>query len=332
MTTPAAPSGNGASQATQKPAAPTPTRDTATGPQTPAPASNGQPRSPDGKYAEKPREAAPPIIDDDPEFDFGHAKLKKRAAWQEIQRGRDATKLLTLAQKEKSEAIKLKAERDAAFEKAKSSGDLGEILRLLQLPAEQEKALISKYVHGKFVEPLQLTEEQRRLREVEAENAKFKAEAEERSKRDAETKRQADVAEAGKALEAELLGAAKAGRIPGAEEQGTPGAITAIRRVAEKMQHFAARGIELTPEQAVPLVREDIGRETSRFVKTADIGELQALWGKEAFRAHAMRIIEWANALVSPKVTTQAKPRVVAPTESKKTMTPQQFLELQKGK
>lgn len=327
-TTPApAPTGNGAA-ATQTPAAPAaPKKDTATGPQTPA--TGEQPRRPDGKYDTKPKDAAaPPPVDEDPEIDLGGVKMRRRAALSEIERGRQASKLLAQAQKAQAEAQRLNSARDSAIAKAKAAGDIGEVIRLLDLPPDQERALITKYVHSKFVEPQQLTEEQRRLRELEAERDKLKADADARAKAETDAKRKAEIAEAGKGLESELLEAAKAGKIPGAGEPGSPAAVAALKRVAAKLDFYAEKGLDISVDQAVGLVRQDIAQDMAPYIMSSDIGELREVMGPAAFRAHMERMLDYAQSLVRPKQEAP-KPRQPAapPAESKKTLTPQEFLE-----
>ncbi len=309
---------NGSATKGQAPAAPAPTKDIATGNQLPGAPSRGT----DGKFLPragdveaKPPEAKAKLRIRDQEYD-------EDAAHSMIERGKQAGRLLTESQK-RVDAAEAKERADTERRRrVKESGDLSGVFEGLDLTAEQERDILAKYLYGKHLEPAQMTEEQRAAREHQK-----RAEAAEGKLKDIETKaavaeQQRAAIEARGALEKELLDAAKAGRIPGG--------MTAVRRVARKMEELEKRDLSVPLEQVVASVREDVGRETGEFVESADIAELKELWGEKAFKAHARKVQSYLLGQLRPGPTGPAAPtrQPMAQKPSQK-LTPQQFLDMQ---
>lgn len=312
---------NGSSGAPQAPVV-APVKPDATGPQTPA---KGAVRGPDGKFA-KPEAPAPEAPPEKRKVRIRDVELDEDAAWAELQRGRQAGRLLTEAQKRATAAEA--REKAYADRRTRAREDLGAILEDLELTPEQERELLSRRLYAKHIEPSQLTEEQRALREANEKLARYEAEkktTEEKSAADAQ-KRAADHAK--ESLATELHEAAKAGRIPGAEP-GKPGGALAIRRIAEKMLAGETAGHTIPLAVAVAAVRDDLARDTLHFVSSAPLAERKELWGEEAFRSEEKLWREHFLAkLKSPAAPVQPARAVPGISNgSPKRLTPQEFKE-----
>jgi hypothetical protein len=296
---------NGSAAATTQPAAPAPSRDVATGPQTP-------PRGADGKFA--PRDEQAPI-DEDPEIDFGDMKLRRSQAKAELARARHASRLLTEAEKRAKAADE--SEKRYAERRTRAKEDISVLFEDLGLTPEQERALLSKHLYSKHIEPTQLTEEQRELRAAQAKLSRYEAE-----KKAAGEKAQKEEAarlhnEEAAALEQEILEAAKAGRIPSAR--------AAVRRIAAKLEQFESRGLSLPLEQVAAVVREEVGRETGEWVQAASIEERRELWGEPTFKAEEKK---WRDYFLAKLKTPPPPPSRHVPQEpsgERQKLTPQEF-------
>lgn len=319
-----APASNGAApKAATTPAAPAPSKDTATGPQT----SSGPGRGPDGKFTSGTTAPPAPVHDEDPEVDLGDRKLRRSALNSELARARQASKLLAEADKRARAAEE--REKSWAERESKAKEDIGHLLDGLGLSAEQEKALLAKRLYSRHIEPEQMTEEQRKLREYEQKLSAY--EADKKAREDADKKAADDKAhaEASAALEAEILQAANAGKLPGAEPNA-PGRAAVIRKVAAKMAMYEGRNLNVPLEQVVSVVREETGRETGAFVASASVDELRELWGPEAFNKHAREVTNWVLAKLKSKANPAgpvSKPRAAPAPQTPERMTPQQFQE-----
>jgi colicin import membrane protein len=300
---------NGSTAVTTQPAAPAPTKDVATGPQT----TEGPVRGPDGKFV--PRDGQP-AVDEDPEIDFGDMKLRRSQAKAELARARHASRLLTEAEKRARAADD--AEKRHAERRAKAKEDISVLFEDLGLTPEQERALLSKHLYSKHIEPTQLTEEQRELRAAQAKLSQYEAEkqaaAEKARKEEAARLHNEEAA----ALEQEILEAAKAGRIPSAR--------AAVRRIAAKLEQFESRGLSLPLEQVAAVVREEVGRETGEWVQAASIEERRELWGEPTFKAEEKKWRDYflAKLKTPPMSASRPAPQEETGAERQK-LTPQEF-------
>jgi hypothetical protein len=236
-------------------------------------------------------------------------------------RGRSSSKALTESMKRAAAAEQIEKDHAARRQRIKEKGDFGAALEGLDLTPQQEEEMIAKYLYSRHIEPKQLTDDQRALRDLQkrAEAAESKLKAEEDTRSKAESLRVAKQEAA--SLETEILEAAKAGRIPGDK--------AAIRRIAAKMEMLESKGMRLPIEQVAAVVRDDVGRETGEFVASASLEELKDLWGDAVFKTHARKMRDYLLAQLKPGPTGPTIKARPDPTQRPKgPMTPQQFLEI----
>ena len=310
-----------ATAAAPAPAAPAPTNG-ATSPEALAPTntnvapapqpgqSNGteRPRDDKGRFAatDVPENGSPslakPPEPEDPEYDLGDGwgRKKRSQLLRELGVVKNTTKLVTESERRASEAKKIREEaeaekkRHAALRERLANGDDSALDELLSdLPLEKQRALLTNRVYSRFIEPEQMTAEQKELaalkkqladRESSERTAKEKAEAE-AAHVESEKMRQ----EAADSLEKQFLGLAQSGKIPGFDpkEPGSFGSKLAMRRFAELMEAFDAKGLSPEPEVVAERVRFVLGRDTSHFNQSTPLPQRKELWGDEAFAAEA---------------------------------------------
>jgi hypothetical protein len=300
---PAATPTNGAASKTTTPATSPPIKDTSTGPQTPT--------------ESKARAEAP--VDDDPEIDFGDTKLRRSAAKRELERGRNAGRLLQEAEKRNKAA----EAREKAYEDRKSKKDIAAVVEEWGLSAEEERQLLSERLYSRHIAPEQMTPEQRELAEAKA----WRAERESKDKKAAEAaaaKRKESISlEEGKKLHAELIAAAEAGKIPKSR--------SVIKRIMDKAIAFDSRGMELPLEQLATLVREDLANDVGEYTDATTIEERKAMLGKDRFKAEEKKWLDHFHGqlrTVTPVTqSVRAPPQRASDGKFKRdTFTPQEFL------
>jgi hypothetical protein len=282
-----------------------------------------QSRDDAGRYA-KGEAPAPKTPDEDPEFDLGDRKMKRSALMSELGRARNASKILTEAQQRAAKAEALEKAHQERTSNLKGGGPKALVKHLSELgySTDEIREQLSGVLYSEFIEPEQLTAEQRRIRDLEARLSEREA----AEKSAAEKQRLADeeksTAEAAASLEAEFSEAIKSG--------GLPPTKAAVRAVAAELARFEDRGISLSLDEAVRRVRERVGQDTGEYVASASLDELRALWGDKATSALLNKVLAWANAQVRSPTGPAARPqpRPVAQTGERKRLTPQQFDDL----
>lgn len=280
--TPAAPAPNGSS-GSQAPAGAAPKTDVATGQQKPVAPQGAPVRGPDGKFT-KPGEPAP-AEPAKPKLRVKDLELDEDAAYSEIQRGRQASKHLTEAQKrmEKAEALEAKrAERFKAYREDPDAffSDLGID------DAEERAKWASQYLYKKHIEPSQMSAEQRRIAELEQKLAgeeKRKAE-EARQVEEAETQR--EQAAQAQNLKAELRSLIESGAMPKHP--------AAVKRVAEKIRAAEAKGLSISAPDAWASVQDEFRGDTGKYLEASSIDDLRRDMSPAAFKAHITKVIKFA--------------------------------------
>lgn len=138
--------------------------------------------------------------------------------------------------------------------------------------AERVRSAMEKYYKAKFIDPEEMTPEQKRIAELEEENRKFKSE---REKEESERRTKAEQEEFNKELELtqkELIEAM--------EKAGLARDKFNLSRVAFHYRNLASKGIEPTPERVAIKVNEEFDRVlTSRVDRCKSPDELVALLG-----------------------------------------------------
>lgn len=249
-------------------------------------------------------------------------ELEEEAAYREIQRGRQSTKLMTEAQRrfEAAEAKeKAQAERGQRYKT-----DLSEFFKDQGFNADDAKRLASEYLYKNVIEPAEMSPEARRIRELEA-KLKEKAEAEESQKKTAESAEQERMTkEQAQALEHELIEAMEGGVLPKDK--------SFVGLVSGEMAKFAERGVDISVAQGVKLAEEKLGRLGGKVLASADVDQLAAWLGKENFQQVALKFLSWsrtklAGAQSQPQQRTQ-QPQ--ATSAQRKKLTPQEWWEAQR--
>lgn len=292
--------------------------DTATGPQTP-----GQPRGQDGKFAPK---AGEQHVDDDPEIDLGDVKLKKSQLKAELGRARSFSKQVTEVQKRAAQAEAIeKAHRERMEALKKDPKNIAKLLREAGLDDNGVRAALMDLTYSEVVEPEQLTAEQKRIRQLEAEAAERKARDDAEAEKTTKAEQEKADLEAQTALEQEIVAALEAGKVPNSK--------AAIRRISQKMAQLETRGIHLPVDQVALLVKREIGSEMAEFLLATDIPGIIELAGKDAAKKLFGDLAKWAAAQRQPGAIAQPpKPKVQAPAPSDSKLTPQQFDELMRSR
>lgn len=318
------------------PVAPAPAGATATSAQMPAPQHNGngangksqlpvqQPgRDDKGRFApqEGPAQGGPPLPK--AKLRIRDLELDEDAAYNEITRARQATRMLTAAQKSAAEAAELRKVYDAQRAKAKAGDESALDEFLSELSPDERKALLTKHVYSRFVEPEQLTPEQRELLEERQKRTAAEKQLAEHGKKAEEAEQKRERTEAIASLRAEILAAMESGRIPNA-----PGA---IRRIAAKLDQFERRGLSLPLDEAARMARSEVGEETGEFAEAASIDDLRDLWGPERFTKVSAKWLHYFREKAQQQHKAAAPPRGVEPrTQARKHMTPQEFENMQR--
>ena len=291
-------------------------------PAAPAPQA-GQPRAADGKFAGPQPEAPPPKA----RIKIRDYEADEDAAYAELQRGRQASRLLTEAEKRARVADEKEKARADAIASLKE-GKFEKLFAEAGLSADQERELLARYYYAKHVEPEQMSDDQKAFAREKTARETAEAKLKERETADARAADDRAAKEAETSLEAEITEAMEAGRIPKSK--------TAIRRIAAKLATFEARGQSPSLELVAGLVRADLGRDTGEFVASAKPEELKDLWGEATFKAHLKAMLDYGLAMIQPRVAGAQPARgIAAPTprpQKSQNLTPQQFLDQMRGK
>lgn len=249
-------------------------------------------------------------------------ELEEEAAYREIQRGRQSTKLMTEAQRRLEAADakeKAQAERGQRYK-----SDLSEFFKDQGFSAEDAKRLASEYLYKNVIEPSEMSPEARRIRELEAQ-LKEKAEREETEKKSAEAAEQERVTkEQAAAIERELIDAMEGGVLPKDK--------SFIGLVSGEMAKFAERGVDISVAQGVKLAEEKLGRLGGKVLASADVEQLAAWLGKENFQQVALKFLSWSRTKLAGAQAQPQRPQATTqPTSAaRKKLTPQEWWEAQR--
>jgi len=247
-------------------------------------------------------------------------EMDEESAYREIQRGRQTAKLLTEAQK-RAQAAEQK-EAALAAKKGKYKEDLGSFFEDLGVDENTAAQLAADYIYKNQILPQEMSPEQRRVAELEAKLAEYETEKTTLEQMRTESERAAVVQAESQRLQAELVEAAKAGKIP-ATQYG-------MRKIASKMLELESRGLSVPLEQIAAVVREESGREFGEVAASAEIADLREWLGEGNFKAMSKRILDYfLGQMQSSKPTPATKPVV---SDNVRKMTPQEFLKKMEGR
>lgn len=244
----------------------------------------------------------------------------------EIERGRQSNKLLTEAQRRLLESSKKEKDWETLVGEVKTKKDAKRVIEKLGLSKEEAVEVFGRWLYENEVLPKELSPEQRRIKELEAEKARYD---EERKAKEEEAKakqhEEMTLKEAQK-LRAELEQVLNSKKVPGTR--------LALRRLANYMQSYAEAGADIPAERAADLVAEDYRQEFGELFDEATPDQIVEFFGKEKFLKLAMKVSQWALARSKTPAQTQTPDLPIArspKSEASDKMTPQEFLRWQKG-
>lgn len=309
---------NGATAPQKSAATVVPVLKDATGPQTPV-------RDPvTGKFA-----PVTPKVEEKPapkpRIKIKDIDLDEESAYAELMRGRQASKLLTEAQKKAAQAEQIERARNEEREALKKGpGALKKYLKDAGLDDNQIRQYLTDLTYSEVIEPESLSEDQKARRAAEAELEKYRAkEAEEKTKAE-KAQQEAEAKQAEAQLETEIQEAIEAGSIPATK--------SAVRRIAGVVARYETKGINIPVAKAAEIAKQEIGKETGEFASSASVDQLIGLWGKGPVLALAKKFSEWAVSkraeILKPPANPKPPPAVEVP---KKKLTPQEFDQFIKG-
>jgi len=253
---------------------------------------------------------------------IGDLELDEEAAYREIQRGRQTSKLLTEAQKRAQMAEQKEAA--IAAKQAKYKEDLSALFEDLGVDDNYAAQLAADYIYKKQILPQEMTPEQRRVAELEAQLDNFKTEKQKQEEAQREAERQYVIQQESQRLQQELVEAAKAGKIPSTQY--------GMRKIAAKMLELESRGLSVPLEQVAQVVREESGQEFGQIAASAEIQDLRDWLGDANFKAMSKRILDYfLGQMQTPKVTAQ-KSKVQSTPDDGKKLTPEEFLRKMEGR
>lgn len=245
-------------------------------------------------------------------------EYKEEDAYAEIERGRQSTKLLTEANKRAQEASRRDKDWETLVSEVKTKKDAKKVIERLGLSKDEAVDIFGRWLYQEEVLPKEMSPEQRRIKELEAEGAKYKDAEAARAKeaKDAEEQQLTRKEEA--RLKAELTKVIQDKKIPGTR--------LALRRLANYLGTYAEAGQEVTTEQAADMVMEDYRQEFSELMDEATPDQLAEFFGEQKWRMLARKVSDWALSRARGNVKVpdvQVKSRPPAPKEEK--MNPQEF-------
>jgi len=249
-------------------------------------------------------------------------ELDEEAAYREIQRGRQSSKLLTEAQKRAYAAEQKEAA--LAQKQSKYKEDLGAFFEDMGLDESAAAQLAADYIYKKQILPAEMTPEQKRVAELEQKLTAL--EQEKLTQREAQEKAEREyvIQQESQRLQQELVEAAKAGKIPSTQY--------GMRKIAAKMLELESRGLSVPLDQVAALVRDEAGREFGEVAISAEIADLKDWLGEGNFKALSKRILDYfLGQLQSPKAAPTRREKQSTSQEAKR-MTPEEFLRKMEGR
>lgn len=278
-------------------------------------------RGADGKFT-----SANQPHDDDPEFDLGDGlKLKRSALKSELGRSRNVNKLLSEAEKRAKRAEEL--ERSHEERKKKYRDDPDALFADLGIDDEDERERwAAQWIYKKRIEPQQLTEDQRARRAAEEKLARYEAAEKEKATAAEKEKAQREATEYRENLRKELSAAIQSGKLPKSP--------SIIRRVAAEMARLEERGLGVDMSTVIERVKEQTRSDMAEMASTASIEELRELMGKDAFKAHLRKVLDYAKSLGRPAQQSPSNVVTLAPPAPKPAefISPDKWASLMKGK
>lgn len=255
----------------------------------------------------------------------GHSFKSEDDAFAEIERGRQSGKLLTEAQKRLMQASQKEKEWGDLVGEVKTKKDAKRVIEKLGLSKEEAVEIFGRWLYQEEVVAKEMSPEQRRIKELEAQAAKFQEEkaAEAQKKQDAENE-QATKREESR-LREELTKVLEAKKVPATR--------LALRRLANYMASYAEAGADVPVERAADMVMEDYKQEYGEMFDEATPDQLIEFFGKTRWHALARKVSDWALARARGNIPAMPQEPVSQrkPAKAEEKMTPQEYQKFLKG-
>lgn len=233
------------------------------------------------------KKAAPPAPPK--RYKIGDFEGDENALKSEIERGRQANKLLTEAQKRSEKAAQI--EKAEAARKDKLRKDLFTTLtKEYGLTREEALEQMAQAIYQHEIVPSQESPEKRAIRERDAQIAEFKAKEQARADAEKKAKYDADVAKASKQLYDDVSKLLESKKIPRTRQF--------MFRVAHYLNAYQDSDTEIPTERAADLAMEDFREEVGSLLDDSSPEQIQELLGKERWNKLAHKISNWALAQV----------------------------------
>jgi antitoxin component of RelBE/YafQ-DinJ toxin-antitoxin module len=254
----------------------------------------------------------------------GHTFKSEDDAFAEIERGRQSGKLLTEAQKRLMEASRKEKDWEGLVSEVKTKKDARKVIERLGLSKEEAVEVFGRWLYQEEVVAKEMSPEQRRIKELEAEKAKFEEEraAETRKRQEAENEQLTKREEA--KLREELTKVLEAKKVPATR--------LALRRLANYMASYAEAGADVPVERAADMVMEDYKQEYGEMFDEATPDQLIEFFGKSRWHALARKVSDWALSRARGNISPMPQePLASRKAKTEEKMTPAEFQQFLKG-
>lgn len=258
---------------------------------------------------------------DAPEPKAEAPKFKKKIKVKEVERELDEDELAVWAQKGFAssqafqEAAKLKKEAEAAL--AKYDDPMEYFKSMSAKDAAKVREAAEKFLFEKLQEEA-LTPEQKRLRELEEENKRYKETEKQKAEREAQEERSRIESKYTEDYDRKITEALNSANIP-----KNP---AAIRRVAQHMLNALEAGVDLDPRDAIEYAKQDFMGEIKELLSALDENSLLSFMGDDIAgkirKADLARVK--ASKVSSQNSAPQLKPESNEP-KSEKKLTSEEF-------
>lgn len=234
-------------------------------------------------------------------------------------RGKESARLLSKAEQRAQEAAKKEAETEKRLARFKSK-DVAEIRAALREMGVDELSLANAVGTEKLAE-MDLSPEQKRIRELEAKEAERLKQDEEAKGKETEAKRAAEVERHKETLSETFMQAMEIAKIPKSSAR------VAFSRLAMLYQAADGMGLQVTPEQAADVMRNGLrdehkalyARKNEQGTDELDVDALESTltewFGEEAWKALNRKAVARYRASKAQGAIAPPAPRTESPSE-----------------
>lgn len=231
---------------------------------------------------------------------IGDWEMDESAARSEIERGRQSGKLLTEAQKRLERASGIEKRFEALKASVKKSPKAA--LEALGLSKEEASDVFSRYLYEEEILPSQMSPEQQRMRQMEAQLKGYEEEKNKTAETAKETKFKSEVEQASNKLVKEIQDLLAAKKVPATR--------VFMRRMAHYLSSYNENGADIPTERAAEMAIEDYKSDFNHFFGESSIDQMEEFLGKETLYKLASKVSQWA---IAKRKGPQAPPKTDVP-------------------